>query len=704
MVCLLIAFLVNRFIRIFIALCLCLATASSLSAEGIDREANPRSLDPARVYFVAWEEIQAAKSLEESGDLERAQDRLNEARRLFDLLAKHHKNFKPHLVADRRNKTQNAIIELRAKVAAKGAQERDQAIALLEPGDGDERNPANQASADTQTPNANSGKLVEQLKQERDAARQEAKIAKAQLEKVNPVKDRFDDMNRQLIRLQIEQKAMASALDTSRKEKIELNAEYLRSQAKIKAQADQLKKLKENHARDQKVANELIEAQVARINELEEQLAQANEESDRRALRVAQLEMQLEETSTLLKEVVVERDALRSERDQLAVLLEMNNPEEVKNLISEKVNLFTQLTRANERIAELESVESSSDKQLAAAKEEVAWLKSRLIQVQDENIAYSKQISDLNLRLRESEQILAQLKETPQQDSANTEEIALLQSVVQKLKKAQIARQLGYERLVAAAERLQIEDPEWDHVVAALKGEQVTLTEEEKLIVDVNSIDQETGETMSREFFAKGRADRQTRIAKHRQLKEDIAAHHRAAKRAFNRQQYEIAEQFYEAVLEELHPDHFQTLCNVGVVRMRLNKIEQAKDHFQTAIIYQENHPFPHLMLGVASYRLGEDDLALEALEAAQALDPANPDIYIFKASCARRKGSLKNAIAELETATKLKPDHPVALFNLAQLLAEANRWKEAGQRYDEAIESGALPDEKLATLLREHL
>ena len=72
-------------------------------------EDNPAALDPSDVFFQAYLTVRDAEKLEETGKHSDAWSKYRQAARYYDLLAKYHKNWKPHLVQGRIESTRESI-------------------------------------------------------------------------------------------------------------------------------------------------------------------------------------------------------------------------------------------------------------------------------------------------------------------------------------------------------------------------------------------------------------------------------------------------------------------------------------------------------------------------------------------------------------------------------------------------------------------
>jgi tetratricopeptide (TPR) repeat protein len=154
----------------------------------------------------------------------------------------------------------------------------------------------------------------------------------------------------------------------------------------------------------------------------------------------------------------------------------------------------------------------------------------------------------------------------------------------------------------------------------------------------------------------------------------------------------------YEQYLEDV-PDHLETLTHLGQLYYLSNRIEEAKDvldralvlsphspalHYWRGLVAQEegkgddavyhlklastNNPDPGLLLRLATYysRSGEPKETIRILKRLHRLQPENPDFMYFLALAYEDMGKSRSAIRWLNRALKKSPDQPDLLFHLA--------------------------------------
>lgn len=155
---------------------------------------------------------------------------------------------------------------------------------------------------------------------------------------------------------------------------------------------------------------------------------------------------------------------------------------------------------------------------------------------------------------------------------------------------------------------------------------------------------------------------------------------------------------FYEGYLKE-SPDHLETLSHLGQLYYLSNRMEEARDvldkallqskddptlHFWRALVAQgegewkdaifhmnlasKKNPDPELLLRLATYysRGGEPKETLRVLKRLHRLQPDNPDFMYFLALAYEDMGKPRSALRWLNRALKKSPDQPDLLFHSA--------------------------------------
>jgi len=94
---------------------------------------------------------------------------------------------------------------------------------------------------------------------------------------------------------------------------------------------------------------------------------------------------------------------------------------------------------------------------------------------------------------------------------------------------------------------------------------------------------------------------------------------------------------------------------NMGLLMMRMEKLEEAEAQFRASLKITEAFPPAHYRLGQTLEKQGRIDHARAELERAIALDPTYPDPHYALARIYRRSGDTKSAASELKLFQNLR-------------------------------------------------
>jgi DNA-binding response OmpR family regulator len=105
---------------------------------------------------------------------------------------------------------------------------------------------------------------------------------------------------------------------------------------------------------------------------------------------------------------------------------------------------------------------------------------------------------------------------------------------------------------------------------------------------------------------------------------------------------------------------------------------------------------------GIAAYKAGQIDPAIEHLKRGVAIDPLAYRLHFHLALLHGKKGNVYEGIQELERAIDLNPRHFPALKNLAVLYEKAGFKNKAVEMWERC--AAVAPDEPIRTSVRDHL
>lgn len=131
------------------------------------------------------------------------------------------------------------------------------------------------------------------------------------------------------------------------------------------------------------------------------------------------------------------------------------------------------------------------------------------------------------------------------------------------------------------------------------------------------------------------------------------------------------------ALLEQVHarspqdrPVHLLLADMYG----RGGDLDRALREYQAIAAAPPPSPLAHLRLGQLHFKRGSIDNALSAFEAAAALMPGNAEPLMMAGDSASIAGKNAQAKAYYERVLKITPRHPIALNNVASMLADENQ------------------------------
>jgi tetratricopeptide (TPR) repeat protein len=130
----------------------------------------------------------------------------------------------------------------------------------------------------------------------------------------------------------------------------------------------------------------------------------------------------------------------------------------------------------------------------------------------------------------------------------------------------------------------------------------------------------------------------------------------------------EAAAHYREAI--RVDPAHAESYYNLGLVLFRQGKLDEAAAQYTEAIRLDPGSPGPHYNLGLVLFRQGKLDEAAAHYTEAIRLDPGSPGPHNNLGAVRFRQGKYAEAAAHYTEAIRLDPDDPKSLNNRAILLA----------------------------------
>jgi len=174
------------------------------------------------------------------------------------------------------------------------------------------------------------------------------------------------------------------------------------------------------------------------------------------------------------------------------------------------------------------------------------------------------------------------------------------------------------------------------------------------------------------------------------------------ARAAFALKDFNTAATKYEAVLAR-DPTNMTALSNMGVVRYRQGKVDEAEEILRKTVAQAPNDSSSRSLLGVIYVRKGKIEEAFSELTRAVALDPRNAEAHNYLGITLSEKGWQAAAEQEIRRAIELNPQYADAHFNLAVMYARQKtpRVELARYHYQKALDLGADHDPQLEAVLK---
>lgn len=143
-----------------------------------------------------------------------------------------------------------------------------------------------------------------------------------------------------------------------------------------------------------------------------------------------------------------------------------------------------------------------------------------------------------------------------------------------------------------------------------------------------------------------------------------------------------MAGQLFEGVLQQ-EPHNFVALNGRGFIALQQNRLPQSAADFQQSLGVNQKQSFAHKMLGIAQGAMGQFDASMQSFTAALALDPKDPEVYFNRANFRFQAGQAQEALADLDSAIKLRGSYLEARSNRANLLIQLSDFARAEKDLD---------------------
>lgn len=702
---------------------------------------------PSEMFLEAWQLREDGMKSERAGGFKPAYDQYRAAARIYDQIAREHPDWKPAMVEFRRNGMREQI----NGVAEKAAKEelgrppndpRPLPPGAVPPADGGAqpgvgavvvRPPAVPQAVDDPFARLR----IQELERQQAGARQ---TLEALARERDALKGRLAEVENARNLSAYEARKFREERDKAKQELADLQEKGINSGVAERARASELeKKLAEM---DAKIASAAKQGRAEGIEQGREEgrqagraegKAEAEKEMARVARDLARVEAELASTrrdATSFEETIrvltAERDRWKAERDQLAAMARPTDGQPA--LIATNQRLEKELAETR---AKLQSLATEKEKDSAM----IAGLKERLVQVEGELVATRKENAQFRDRMSLLEKQLSEAKAAleavpPPADPMLAEENRTLREIVVRQLRQQVYRARARNLLLSELAKLEINSKALIRYIDQLEGKGSEPTPEEVARIQDHEIRALSGVELSGKFFGGDAGENQDaepatepestetspEIAANKaqapaaDTRPDVAASFDAQKRglavtaeaAFRQGNFQEAEETYRLIVEA-DPADVRMICNLGVSLIKQEKFGDAIPKFQDALNREETNAFAHLMLGVCHWKLRQPGLAVDRLNRSLVLQPANPQAWLYLGLLAMDAGQLRDAETAFAKAIEIKPDYPLAHYNLAVVHTKPGSADpvQAKRSYEESLRLGGARDEAIELFLR---
>ena len=124
----------------------------------------------------------------------------------------------------------------------------------------------------------------------------------------------------------------------------------------------------------------------------------------------------------------------------------------------------------------------------------------------------------------------------------------------------------------------------------------------------------------------------------------------------------------------------------IALQHHQAGRLQEAEVVYRQILQTQPQHPDALHLLGVVAHQRGCDDVAIELIAKAIALNPSVPEYHNNLGNALQERGEFDAAIASLRRAVALNPGYAEAHANLGNVLSEQDRLEEAITCYRQAL------------------
>ena len=138
----------------------------------------------------------------------------------------------------------------------------------------------------------------------------------------------------------------------------------------------------------------------------------------------------------------------------------------------------------------------------------------------------------------------------------------------------------------------------------------------------------------------------------------------------------------------QLAPSDPETWYRYGILDSVLGRMTEAIEKIQKAIALDPSLPEKSRKLAELLVKTGQRDRAQSALHDALRIDPYDDDAWDLAGRILAEKGETSEAMYNFERAVRLRPNSATHLYDYALALARADRFDEARERAEAAVQA----------------
>jgi len=419
-------------------------------------------------------------------------------------------------------------------------------------------------------------------------------------------------------------------------------------------------KLKESEAREKSLAADLKEAKTL--------LAEVSGKLDQQIAHNERLQDQLE--------------VVTAEKDRLTDLMLSNKDERFTKVIAQNLSLITELKESKDKLRIVLSAQADNISATRKAETELAVAKKRLLDFQSQSVKDNKRIRELQQQLlnehKTSTNKIASGSLSPEALQENT----ILRDTAKKLLKRQLNEQKKL-KLLKMQMLAENPGPELKALIDNnLTSDNLAITAREKEIIEkVDLVDGEIN-PLDRKLSA---AETRSSIAR---ATEQVNTIHRVAEDMVVRNRLAAARDLLEHA-NEIKPNNFPTLMNLGAVSMKMQDLDKSEQYFEDGIVMEQNSPYAHYMLGFCFFKKGQKDLAEKSIKHSLKLDSTQAKAKVLLGIIAGENGRLTQSNDHFKGALRIYPELAEAYFGLSINALQNEEIGKAQDYYQEALRKG---------------